>query len=39
MSGFPGLGGGFAQGYYIARPASVASFSPWGDEEAGQASA
>ena len=24
------LGVEFAQGYYIARPASVASFEPWG---------
>ncbi|MEJ2297857.1 MAG: EAL domain-containing protein, partial [Woeseiaceae bacterium] len=25
------LGVEFAQGYYIARPASVASFQPWSD--------
>jgi EAL domain-containing protein (putative c-di-GMP-specific phosphodiesterase class I) len=25
------LGVGFAQGYYIARPTSVATFEPWGD--------
>ncbi len=25
------LGVEFAQGYYIARPASVASFEPWAD--------
>ena len=28
------LGVGFAQGYYIARPASVQSFEPWGAETA-----
>ncbi len=28
------LGVEFAQGYYIARPASVESFEPWGDDEA-----
>ena len=27
------LGIGFAQGYFIARPASVQSFEPWGNEE------
>jgi len=26
------LGIGFAQGYYIARPASVSSFRPWGEK-------
>jgi len=30
------LGIEYAQGYYIARPASVASFHPWGEEEAQQ---
>jgi EAL domain-containing protein (putative c-di-GMP-specific phosphodiesterase class I) len=28
------LGVGFAQGYYIARPAPVASFRPWDDTAA-----
>jgi EAL domain-containing protein (putative c-di-GMP-specific phosphodiesterase class I) len=28
------LGVGFAQGYYIARPASVQSFEPWADVRA-----
>jgi diguanylate cyclase (GGDEF)-like protein/PAS domain S-box-containing protein len=28
------LGVGFAQGYYIARPASVQSFEPWAEERA-----
>ena len=28
------LGVGFAQGYYIARPASVETFQPWGDGRA-----
>ena len=28
------LGVEFAQGYYIARPASVESFEPWSDDEA-----
>ncbi|MGB5166217.1 MAG: EAL domain-containing protein [Woeseiaceae bacterium] len=30
------LGVEFAQGYYIARPESVQSFAPWGDEQEGQ---
>jgi len=30
------LGVEFAQGYYIARPASVDSFEPWGDGSATQ---
>ena len=30
------LGVEFAQGYYIARPASVASFEPWSDQPGAQ---
>jgi len=28
------LGVEFAQGYYIARPTSVATFKPWGEDTA-----
>ena len=30
------LGVEFAQGYFIARPASVATFEPWRDDETEQ---